>query len=157
MYHKLESDLKTWSQFQLSWLGRIHSKMTLLPRLLYLFRSLPVPVRRDHLKSFQGKVIRFVWGKNGYRFAQRILFSLKSQGWLGLPNLLWYYQVARLAQLSTVYSRLEKPNWICIKKQVVPTYTLDFFLWYPWKSIPPVMSPTLFHSLTLWDNLWHLP
>lgn len=41
---KLSTDLSHWSSLGLSWLGRIHAiKMTLLSRILYLFRSLPIP------------------------------------------------------------------------------------------------------------------
>lgn len=50
MYRKLENDLQSWSLHNISWLGKIHSiKMTPLPRLLYLFRSLPIAIRKDHL------------------------------------------------------------------------------------------------------------
>lgn len=44
MYWKLEEDFKTWVLCGLSWLGRLLIKMTLLPHLLYLFRSLPIPI-----------------------------------------------------------------------------------------------------------------
>lgn len=34
------------------WLGRINSiKITLLPRLLYYFRSLPTPIKKKSLKD----------------------------------------------------------------------------------------------------------
>lgn len=92
MYRKLETDLQSWSLHNISWLGKIHSiKMTLLPRLLYLFQSLPIEIRKD-LKSFQGKIIKFIWGKKGYRLARRILYSPKTRGELGLPELFRYYQ-----------------------------------------------------------------
>lgn len=34
---------------------------------------------------------------------------------MGAPQLFWCYQAARLAQLSTVYSKAEKPDWIQIE------------------------------------------
>lgn len=37
------------------------------------------------------------------------------------------------------------------------TYTLDFLLWCPPKNRPPVMSPTLSHSISLWDTMRNLP
>lgn len=155
MFHKLESDFKTWSSFQLSWLGRINSiKMTLLPRLLYLFRSLPIAIKRDHLREFQKKIIKFILGKKGHSIAQRVLFSPKTQGGLGLPNLLWYYKATRLAQLSMVYSKYEKPDWIQMERQAVPEYTLDYLMWCPQKARPPIMSPTLSHSR---DKLCQIP
>lgn len=61
MFHKLELDLKAWSKHNLSWKGRINSiKMTLLPKLLYLFRSLPIPIKRIHIRSFQSKILKFI-------------------------------------------------------------------------------------------------
>lgn len=68
MYQKLEFDLQNWAKGEHSWLGRTHSiKMTLLPRLLYLFRSIPINIRKDHLKNFQSKVNKFIWGGLGHR------------------------------------------------------------------------------------------
>lgn len=63
MYRKLETDLLTWTQHNISFLGKIHAiKMTLLPRL-HLFRSIPLAIGRDHLKSLQGNIIKFIWGE----------------------------------------------------------------------------------------------
>lgn len=78
IYKKLELDLKQWSPHQLSWLGRINSvKMTLLPRLLYIFRSLPIAIRRDHLSAFQSKVVTFIWG---HCLARQSLYRLRNEG-----------------------------------------------------------------------------
>lgn len=61
LYNKLEAELKGWAIHELSWLGRINAiKMTL--KLLYIFRSLPIPLRTDHLRKFQGKLLKFTWG-----------------------------------------------------------------------------------------------
>lgn len=122
-----------------------------------MFTSLLIAIRRHHLNSFQGKIIKYIWGKKDHRLARHILYSPKTRGGLGLPDLFRYYQAARLAQLSTVYFRYEKPDWINIERQAVPAYTLDFLLWCPIKSRPPVMSPTLSHSFKLWDDMKHLP
>ncbi|PIO28457.1 hypothetical protein AB205_0192880 [Aquarana catesbeiana] len=52
-YRKLEADLGNWTKGEVPWLGRIHAiKMTLLPRLLYLFRALPINLKKDHLTVF---------------------------------------------------------------------------------------------------------
>lgn len=154
MYQKLDSDLKNWAQGELSWLGRIHFiKMTLLPRLLYLFRSLPINIRKDHLKSFQSKVNKFSWGGSGHRLPQKTLFQPRTRGGLDLPCLLWYFQAARIAQLSTVYSKLEKPDWAQIERQAVPANTLDYLLWVPSGDRPQILPPILSQTLTLWDKM----
>lgn len=62
MYRKSEADLKSWDKLGLSLLGRLNSiKMTLLPRILYLFRSLPIPILKEHLRLFESKILHFIW------------------------------------------------------------------------------------------------
>lgn len=52
MFQKFKKDLSQWDKLGLSWLGSINSvKMTPLPHILYLFRSLPIPIPRDQLSS----------------------------------------------------------------------------------------------------------
>lgn len=158
IYKKLESDLKQWSPHQLSWLGKINSvKMTLLPRLLYIFRSLPIAIRKDHLLAFQDKVVKFIWGKSGHRLARHSLYSLRNKGGLGLPNFFWYYQAARLAQLSIVYSKSARPDWVEMERQAVPSFTIDFLLWCSPQTRPPILSPSLSQSLRIWDTLRKSP
>ena len=154
MYKKLETDLEEWNSHNIGWIGRINSiKMTLLPRILYLFRSLPIPIKTNHLKAFQSKITKFVWKKKNPRVSSRSLFNLPEQGGFGLPNLLWYYKAARLAQLSDVYVRGDRPDWVCLEEQATPSYTLEDLLWVTPKSRPPIMSPALSQAMVLWDSL----
>lgn len=91
MFRKLEEDLKNWVRCDLSWLGRINAvKMTLMPWILYLFRSLPISIPKKDIAKFQSKIIDFVWGSKGHRLSRDILYRSKNQGGLGLPNV-WLY------------------------------------------------------------------
>ena len=158
LYRKLTADMNNWAKYELSWLGRINSiKMTLLPRILYLFRSLPIPIRKDQLQSLQSKILKFIWGKSGYRIPQNTLYNHRKRGGLGLPHLYKYFLAARLAQLSVVYSKFDKPDWVHIEKQAVPHLSLDYLLWCPQKRRPPILSPSLSQSYALWDRIRHLP
>lgn len=166
MFRKLGNDLTRWDHLGLSWLGTVNSvKMTLLPRILYLFRSLPILIPRDQLRRFQSKIIRFVWGTKGHRVAKKTLFKTRVQGGIGLPNLVWCHQAAQLSQLSVIYFKIAHPDWVHMERQAIPQYTLDFLLWCPSKARPAIMAPTLSNSLALWDSLkqnpllishWHL-
>lgn len=52
LYKKLEKDLTQWSEYGLSWLRRINAvKMTPLPRVLYLFRLLPITIVKSQLNT----------------------------------------------------------------------------------------------------------
>lgn len=53
LFCELEADLQQWSLHNISWLGRIHTvKIALLLRILYFFRSLPIPIPRSVLARF---------------------------------------------------------------------------------------------------------
>ena len=158
MYRKLEKDLKDWGTQNIGWIGRINSvKMTLLPRLLYLFRSLPIPIIKSQLKSFQGKITKFIWNNKGPRLPSRTLYNLSEQGGLGVPNLIWYYQSARLAQLSEIFLKNERPDWIDIEEQAIPNITIEDLMWSHTKKRPSILSPTLSQTLVLWDSLKNNP
>lgn len=105
MYRKLESEINSWSKNLISWLGRENSiKMTLLPRLLYLLEGTILNPSKVNC-----------WNPPGERWAIESLNGLymhiKERGVWAFPIYLYkYYQAARLAQLSIVYSRFEKPD-----------------------------------------------
>lgn len=127
MIQKCGEDLERWSKCGLSWLGRVDTvKITLLPQMLYLFLSLLLPDLSPHPKQFickfQSCIVKFVWGNKGYRCPKEVLLRIKSQGGVGLPNLWWYYQAVQLAQISTVYSRGPKPDWLSMERQAIPLH-----------------------------------
>lgn len=154
MIYKCRGELEKWSRCGLSWLGRVHAvKMTLLPRLLYLFRSLPIPLTKSFLRKFQLEITRFVCGNKGYRCPSSVL-HLKSQGGLGLPDLWGYYQAAQMAQISMIFSKGPKPDWLSIERRATPLNTLDYLLWCDPKIRPAIMAPTLSHSISLSTKLF---
>lgn len=89
----------------------------------------------------------------GHCYAKGVLFRAGKKGGFGLPNLLWYYQVAQLTQISVIYSRAIKPDWVHMECQAVPRFTLDYLMWCPPKKCPAIMALTLFHSYSLLDSL----
>lgn len=64
LYKKMMADLYRWERNPPSWFGRLYTiKMNLLPRLLYLFRTLPVQISMPDLHTFQNGVLKIIWGK----------------------------------------------------------------------------------------------
>lgn len=61
--------MKQWSFLPLSWFGRINTiKMSILPKLLYLFRVLPIPILAYFLRIVQYRTKKFVWGSTNHEF-----------------------------------------------------------------------------------------
>lgn len=53
--------LTQWSSYQISFLGRIQAvKMSILPKMLFYFRSLPLYVSRSTIEAIQAKLLRLI-------------------------------------------------------------------------------------------------
>lgn len=90
--------LKQWTRLPLSWLGRISAiKMTLLPKLLYLFRVLPIPIPAHYLRLIQNQAASFVWNFSKPCVSLHTLFLPKTRCGFGFPNFASYYKAAHIA------------------------------------------------------------
>lgn len=69
LFRSIRALLTQWKKLHISLLGRIASiKMTILPKLLYLFQTLPIPIPLKHLKKLQSDLLQFGTIKGiGYR------------------------------------------------------------------------------------------
>lgn len=62
LLRKITNFLKQWSSLPISWIGKINViKMTVLPKMLYLFRVLPIPIPAYFLRNLQRKTQAFIW------------------------------------------------------------------------------------------------
>lgn len=66
LFKRLTEDLARWQIHPPSWFGRLHSiKLNILPRVLYLFRTIPVSLVRFDLLLFQKRFFSFYGGTRG--------------------------------------------------------------------------------------------
>lgn len=62
LLNSLKSDLRAWSSLPLSWFGRLNVlKMGSLPKLLYIFQTLPTSVSRAFFHTLHKKASSFMW------------------------------------------------------------------------------------------------
>lgn len=73
--------------------------MNMLPRLLYLFRNLPIEVSENQCREWDKWISRFIWQDRKPRIKYAILQLAKEGGGLGLPCLRNYYYAAQIAPL----------------------------------------------------------
>uniref|UniRef100_A0A8C5PW08 Reverse transcriptase domain-containing protein n=1 Tax=Leptobrachium leishanense TaxID=445787 RepID=A0A8C5PW08_9ANUR len=93
-------DLTSWKPLKVSWIGKINIlKMNTLPRLLYLFQTLPIHVPPTFLAEIQSYCSRFVWSSGRARVNRHTLSRPKSAGGLALPDFTLYYQAAHLVRV----------------------------------------------------------
>ena len=100
--------------------------MNVLPRLLYLFQSLPIEVPRKDFREWDRMISRFVWNSKRPRIKYKTLQLSKDGGGLSLPCVEDYYTAAQLRPLvcwcnpnySAIWKDLE------LKQSETPTQAL---------------------------------
>uniref|UniRef100_A0A8C5MEQ8 Reverse transcriptase domain-containing protein n=1 Tax=Leptobrachium leishanense TaxID=445787 RepID=A0A8C5MEQ8_9ANUR len=154
MVRQIKCDLEHWCDKPISWIGRIHSvKMNILPRILFLFQTLPLLLTRRDLAGLQQAIDSFIWQNKRHRVARRILYRPKTRGGLGLPNLYLYYCAAQLTQVVAWHSSASTRRWVALENAFMFPDRPDLYIWLPRASRPILRTtcPSILTSLRLFD------
>lgn len=109
VWNTVKKDLARWEKLQLSLLGKISViQMNVLPKLLFLFQTIPILHSFKPLKIWQTEISRFVWNNKKARINMKIMCDSKTRGGLSLPNLKAYYFASALNFIS---------DWILLKDE----------------------------------------
>lgn len=102
LYTSIKASLAKWRSQRLSLFGHMATiKMAILPKLLFLFETLPIPIPSSHLKSLQEDLLNFYWNYKRHRISRSILFAPCSQGGLSFLNIATYYLATQLRNLAS--------------------------------------------------------
>lgn len=118
---KLKSDLLRWSLNSLySLSSKVDSvRMIILPKLFYLFQTLPVEIANQQFSEWNKLISRFLWQGKKTRVRFKTLQLSKEKAGLGLPCLQQYYYVAQLRPLVCWSSPTYSAKWIEIEKGIM--------------------------------------
>ena len=107
VWKDVKMDLERWGKMQLSLLGRISTiKMNVLPKMLFLFQTIPIISNMGCFKQWQREVARFIWQGKRPRIKYKILIDSRERGGFALPDLKLYYEAACLCWIK---------EWITLK------------------------------------------
>uniref|UniRef100_A0A803J9X8 Reverse transcriptase domain-containing protein n=1 Tax=Xenopus tropicalis TaxID=8364 RepID=A0A803J9X8_XENTR len=160
MFSKFQKLTQDWMYKDISWLGRLAAiKCNLLPKILYLFRTIPIHIPAKFFTSLQGLLTKFIWQKRKPRIAYSTMSNSKRKGGLALPNLKKYYQACHLNFLQRFFDTINPPQWLSQEFSATPTTgtPITSAIWIPPKLRQGKQDylPTTEASLKIWDSLIH--
>ena len=130
LYRSIRELLQKWKKHQISLLGRIASvKMVILPKLLYLFQTLPIPIPYSHLRRLQADLLRYVWNYGRHRVSRSVMTAARADGDLSFPDLVRYYQAAQLRAIVSWFPQRSYNKWTEIEKIWLAPIHPNSLLW----------------------------
>ena len=118
--NKIQEDIKKWSTLGLDFSSRIEAlKINLLPRLLYLFLSLPVRIPDSQFLMWDKQLSRFIWVGARPRVRFKTLQIDKEHGGLAVANLKEYYYAAQMRYFVYWCSPEYQARWKHIELNLV--------------------------------------
>lgn len=155
LFTRISSLLKIWSSYHISisFLGRICTiKMTILPKLLYYFRALPINIPKTRVEAFQREINRFIWSDKKPTYNYSLMHRPQNKCGLGLPNIWHYFLAARLTQSAQWFAPTLYISWITFESTSISPLYLQGILQSNLKSHHDILklNTIVAHSLQLW-------
>lgn len=151
--NKTKSDLKDWEGLNVSWFGSLALvKMTILPRFLYLMKTIPVHLPTTFFAMYRQACSRFIWKDSPPRIKYARLTRTKIKGGIGMPNLYKYYLACHLTRITNWHIHYDKKLWVHIENSFSrsPIHDLPWLMpkHWPTESLThPLIHPSIPSSL----------
>lgn len=98
--YSLHSKLDKVARVKLLWMGCLAAfKIQILPQLVYLFRTLPIPVPSSYLSTLQSILDKYLWHGKKACLVFGKLIKHRNAGGVGHTQICDYYFASLLAQL----------------------------------------------------------
>lgn len=113
----------------MSWSGQLTTfKMLLLPQIIYVFRTLQIPLRSNHLRSLTTLLTQFIWCSKRPRYSKTLLVKHRLAGGMGLIDIQDYFRASILTQLKHRFNPSPDILWISLEQALSPTRNLHSLL-----------------------------
>lgn len=155
---KAKQDLTRWSTLPISLAGRVNSvKMTIMPRFLFLFQTVPVFIPKSFFKELDKSISAFIWNKKVPRIRKEFLERQKEVGGLGLPNFMQYYWAANVHKLLYWMSAPQDGDgaiWVEMEQHSARPVSLSSLVCAPLPLSKQRLTnnPVVSNSLRIWSQ-----
>lgn len=152
----IRTDLTAWHPWHFSWFGRAAiCKMTILSKVLYLFRNLPIKIPQSFFKTLHAAQMNFIWAHKHPRVWFALLTQSKARGGMGIPNFRHYYLASHVTRIVDWHCHFKFKDWVGLEEALNPI-SIRFTPWTPWNSYSKDLKShalvgitlAIFHNLT---------
>lgn len=152
-------DLKTWNAQHFSWFGRIAiCKMNILPKVLYLFRNIPLKIPQSFFKTLQSIQSKFIWAHKKPRVKFTLLTQANETGGMGIPDFRNYYYASHVTRIIDWHCHRRLKDWVELE-DMLSHNSIQFSPWIPWTSQPEIIKshPLIGTTLAIFHKLTKIP
>uniref|UniRef100_A0A8C5M3E1 Reverse transcriptase domain-containing protein n=1 Tax=Leptobrachium leishanense TaxID=445787 RepID=A0A8C5M3E1_9ANUR len=155
LLRSVENDLRSWDLSHITWFGHINAiKMSILPKILYLFQTIPITLPRSFFSTMDGLLRTYVWNGRPPRVKLGLLTTPRSAGGMSMPHVQRYYQASHLQRIVEWGTTSTPKAWVGVEKHFAGP-ALASVPWVPPRAIPlpPTTLFTTRATLRVWRTL----
>uniref|UniRef100_A0A8C5MTM5 Uncharacterized protein n=1 Tax=Leptobrachium leishanense TaxID=445787 RepID=A0A8C5MTM5_9ANUR len=118
--------------------------MNILPRVLYLFQTLPILLPHTFFAQLRTMISTYVWNSKKPRISMALLTAPKQRGGVALPHFWHYYIASHLQRIVEWTTGSATRPWVALE-QATARFPLQCLPWLPISVQKSLMDP---HPLT---------
>uniref|UniRef100_A0A670J9A9 Reverse transcriptase domain-containing protein n=1 Tax=Podarcis muralis TaxID=64176 RepID=A0A670J9A9_PODMU len=153
----LKKDMEGWARLKLSFWGRISMvKMMVLPKLLFLFQTIPIIKGTKDFNEWKKVITRYVWEGKKPRIKYKLLTETKERGGFALPDIRLYYEAACICWIKD-WIKLEDKELLDLEG-VSNRFGWHAYLWCDKKRVHRGFSNHIFKGplIEVWERYKNL-
>lgn len=95
-------------------------KMDVVPRLIYMFQTIPIILPRQFFKTLRTAILKLIWGNKKARIRRETLVKPKEKGGTETLDIAQYQVASLLLMLHDWFHKRDSKFWIQLEKQLSP-------------------------------------
>lgn len=122
--------------------------MNILPRILYLFQTLPIHIPGSFFMTYKRLCRNFIWSSKAPKLSWERLTLPRSKGGIGLPDIYKYHWACLLTRVIDWHVHADTKDWVRLEESFAGI-PISHLSWISQKAIPkdctkhPFIHPTL--------------